>query len=39
MRSLMKSSTCSVHVVHPTERSDASIIVVPQVGGMTRIME
>lgn len=34
IRNPMKSSTCSGHVVHPSERSDASMIIVPQVVGM-----
>ena len=34
MRGPMKSSTCSGHAVHPSERSDASGIIIPQVVGM-----
>lgn len=34
VRNPMKSSTCSGHGVHPWERSDASMMIVPQVVGM-----
>jgi hypothetical protein len=34
MRGPMKSSTCSDHAVHSSERSDASEIIVHQVVGM-----
>jgi len=34
LRRPMKSSTCSDHAVHPSERSDASKIIVHQLVGM-----
>jgi hypothetical protein len=34
LRNPMKSPTCSGHVVHPSERMGASMIIVPQVVAM-----